>query len=53
MHLRRRHVHREEKQLAHLKYQATECEETIWMLQQELAALDCHDDDGSTASTRQ
>jgi hypothetical protein len=34
-------VHREEKQLAQLKHQATKCEETIWRLQQELAALDC------------
>jgi hypothetical protein len=35
-------VCREEKQLAQLKYQATQCEETIWRLLQELAALDCH-----------
>ena len=53
MHLNRRHVRREEKQLAQLKHQATECEETSWRLQQELAALDCHDDDSSSASTSQ
>jgi len=52
VHLNRHRVRREEKQLAQLKHQATECEEMIWRLQQELAALDCHDDDSSSASTR-
>ena len=53
VHLNRRHVHRGDKQLSQLRHQATECEETSWRLQQELAALDCHDDDSSIASTRQ
>jgi len=52
MHLNRHHVCREEKQLSQLKHQATECEEMIWRLQQELAALDCYVDDNSSASTR-
>jgi uncharacterized protein YigA (DUF484 family) len=49
VHLNRRHVRREEKQLAQLKHQATECEETSWRLQQELAALDCPEDGSSSA----
>ncbi|XP_069698333.1 uncharacterized protein [Periplaneta americana] len=43
--LNRRRVQRGERRLARLKQQAAECEEAIWRLQNEMAALDCSNGD--------
>jgi hypothetical protein len=47
-----RHVQKEDRHLTRLKQQATESDETILRLQQEIAVLDPHRDDISGATTR-